>query len=97
MTIEGMPSGVVPAGASLEFTRDTLPNALQKEHALGEGHWGVLRVLEGSLVFVDLASGNEQVVEAPDSVVIQPRLPHKVVLGGPVRCRIDFYRESESR
>ena len=93
MTIEGMPSGLVPSGRSLEFTSDTLPEALQKEHALADGRWGVLHVLEGSLVFVDLASGNERVVAAPDSVVIQPRLPHKVVVSGPVRCRIDFFRE----
>ena len=47
MTIEGMPSGLVPSGGSLEFTRDTLPEALQKKHALGDGRWGVLHVLEG--------------------------------------------------
>ena len=96
MTIEGMPSGVVPAGASLEFTRDTLPDALQREHALGDGRWGVLRVFEGNLVYVDLAGGNERLVAAPDTVVIAPRRPHKVVVSGPVRCRIDFYREPEA-
>ena len=96
MTIEGMPSGVVPAGASLEFTRDTLPDALQREHALGDGRWGVLRVFEGNLVYVDLESGDEQPVEAPGRVVIAPRRLHKVVVSGPVRCRIDFYREPEA-
>ena len=93
MTIEGMPSGLVPSGRSLEFKSDALPEALQREHKLGDGRWGILYVLEGSLVFVDLASGNERLVAAPDRVVIQPRIPHKVVVGGPVRCRIDFFRE----
>ena len=93
MTIEGMPSGLVPSGRSLEFTTDTLPEALQKEHALADGRWGVLHVLEGSLTFIDLASGNERVVAAPDSVVIQPRIPHRVTVSGPVRLRIDFFRE----
>ena len=96
MTLEGMPFQLVPTGASLEFTRDTLPEALQKEHALGEGRWGILRVLEGSLVFVDLASGDEQTVEAPGRVVITPQRPHRVRVSGPVRCRIDFLRESEA-
>ena len=96
MTIEGMPSGLVPSGRSLEFTRDTLPEALQKKHALGDGRWGVLHVLEGSLIFVDLAGGNERLVAAPGRVVIAPRLPHKVVVSGPVLCRVDFFREAEA-
>ena len=60
MTLEGMPSGLVTSGRSPEFTHDTLPDALQREHALGAGRWGVLHVLEGSLVFVDLVSGDER-------------------------------------
>ena len=96
MTLEGLPFQLVPTGASLEFTGDTLPEALQKEHALGEGRWGILRVLEGSLVFVDLASGDEQTVEAPSRVVITPQRPHRVRVSGPVRCRIDFLRQTEA-
>ena len=95
MTLEGMPSGLVPSGRSLEFHQDTLPEALQREHALGAGRWGALHVLEGSLVFVDLASGEERLVEAPGRVVITPRRPHKMVVSGPVHCRIDFLREVE--
>ena len=96
MTIDEMPAGLVPTGRSPEFTSDTLPEALQKEHALADGRWGILRVLEGSLVFVDLANGDEQVVEAPGRVVIAPQRPHRVRVSGPVRCRIDFLRESEA-
>ena len=96
MTLEGMPSGLVPSGSSPEFTHDTLPAALQREHALGEGRWGILHVLEGSLVFVDLAGGEERLVEAPGGVAIAPQRPHKVTVTGPVRCRIDFYREVEA-
>ena len=96
MTPEGLPFSLVPTGQSLEFTHDTIPNALQREHALGDGRWGILRGLEGRLVFVDLAGGDERLVEAPGRVVITPRRPHKVVVSGPVRCRIDFLREMEA-
>ena len=96
MTPEGVPFSLVPTGQSLEFTRDTLPEALQKEHALADGRWGILHVLEGSLVFVDIAGGDERLVEAPGRVVIAPQRPHKVVVSGPVRCRIDFLREAET-
>lgn len=89
-----LPDGLVPGGASPVFTQDTLPAALQAEHTLGPGHWGVLNVLEGSLRFVNIGSGEERVVSAPDRVRIRPGLPHRVATEGPLRCRIDFFREA---
>ena len=50
-------------------------------------------MLEGSLRFVNLKTGEEQLVSAPDRVTIRPGLPHRVALEGPLCCRIDFYRE----
>ena len=90
-----LPEGLVPAGSSLEFTQDTVPEALQKEHALGPGHWGVLHVFAGSVRFVDLATGKESEISAPDHAVIQPEAPHRLRLTGPVQCRIDFFRKLE--
>ena len=88
-----LPEGLVPGGASPIFTQDTLPDALQAEHTLAPGHWGVLNVLEGSLRFVNLETGDERLISAPDRVTIRPGLPHRVALAGPLRCRIDFFRE----
>ena len=93
MGVDQLPDGLVPSGRSLDFTQDTLPDALQREHKLGAGRWGVLHVLEGQLRFVDLANGCERSVVAPDRITIRPQAPHRVVLTGPLRCRIDFYRE----
>ena len=83
--------GLLPGGASPVFTQETLPHALQAEHTLAPGNWAVLKVLEGSLRFVNLETGEEQLISAPDLVTIHPGLPHRVALDGPVRCRIDFY------
>ncbi len=88
-----LPNGLIPAGSSPVFTQDTLPAALQTEHTLAPGHWGVLNVLEGSLRFVNLETGEERLISAPDRVTIRPGLPHRVALVGRVRCRIDFFRE----
>ena len=85
--------GLVAAGASPVFTRDTLPDALKAEHTLAPGRWAVLCVLEGSLRFVNLETGEERTVSAPARVTIRPGLPHRVALEGPLRCRIDFFRE----
>ena len=87
------PDGLVPSGASPVFTQDTLPDALQAKHTLAPGHWAVLNVLEGRLRFVNLETSEERLISAPDRVTIHPGLPHRVALEGPLRCRIDFYRE----
>ena len=88
-----LPDGLLPGGASPVFTQETLPDALQAGHTLAPGHWAVLRVLEGSLRFVSLEADEEQLISAPDLVTIHPGLPHRVAIDGPLRCRIDFYRE----
>ena len=75
------------------FTEDTLPAALQAEHTLATGHWAVLNVLEGSLRFVNLQTGEARLISAPNLVTIHPGLPHKVAIEGPLRCRIAFFRE----
>ena len=94
MEYEELPAGLVPSGGTPEFTESTIPEALQREHALGPGRWGVLQVLEGSLRFVDMAKGGERVLKASDRVVIHPESPHRVVVGDVVRFRIDFFREA---
>ena len=88
-----VPAGLIPSHSSPIFTQDTLPDALQREHALAPGHWGMLNVLEGSLQFVDLETGETRRIAAPDRVTIHPRARHRVAVDGPVRCRIDFFRE----
>ena len=95
--VDRLPPGLVPSSGSLNFTRDTMPEALQREHALADGRWGVLHVFEGSLRFVELDTSDERVVSAPDLIVIRPRQAHRVILGDVLRCRIDFFREPEGR
>lgn len=88
-----LPEGLVPAGASRTFDETSVPEALQEEHALAAGRWGILRILSGQLTFVDLADDAEYTVVAPRTVVIAPQAPHKIRLDGPLQCRIDFFRE----
>ncbi len=88
-----LPEGLLPGGTSPVFTEDTLPAALQAKHTLAPGHWAALNVLEGSLRFVNLDTGEDRLISAPDRVTIHPGLPHRVALEGRLRCRIDFFRE----
>ena len=93
MATDRLPPGLAPSSGSLNFTEDTVPAALQQEHRLAPGRWGVLHVFEGSVRFVNLETGNERDVSAPDLITIHPQVPHKLHLTGRLRCRVDFFRE----
>ncbi len=93
MATEKLPEGLVPSGGSLTFSEETIPEALQKEHKLASGRWGVLHVFAGTVRFVNLETNEESEVSAPDHVIIHPEAQHRVVVTGPVRCRVDFFRE----
>ena len=93
MAIDRIPLDLIPSGGSHAFTQDTIPEALKKEHQLAAGHWGVLHVFEGSLKFIDIASGEERTIKAPDLVTIHPEAPHRVSTDEAVSCRLDFFRE----
>ena len=93
MAIDRLPPGLAPSSGSLNLTEDTVPAALQQEHRLAPGRWGVLHVFEGSVRFVNLETGDERDVSAPDLIIIHPQVPHKLHLTGQLRCRVDFFRE----
>ncbi len=93
MTTNRLPPGLAPSSGSLNFTEDTVPAALQQEHRLAPGRWGVLHVFEGSVRFVNLETDDERDVSAPDLITIPPQVPHKLRLTGRLRCRVDFFRE----
>ena len=90
-----MPAGLNPAGSTPLFSQDSIPEALQREHALAPGRWGILHVFSGAVRFVDLESGRGRVARAPDSVIIPPLQPHRLVIGGELSCRIDFFMEPD--
>ena len=96
MIAERIPQGLVPGSSSLTFSADTIPEALLQEHTLAEGHWGVLHIFDGSLVFVDTNSGDERIVSAPEHIIIRPVAPHRVTLDGQVNYRIGFFREDNA-
>ncbi len=86
-----LPTGLSPAGSTRVFTEADMPAALQEEHSLRSGRWGLFRLHEGNVVFVDLETGEEAHLTAPAERAIAPEALHKVRLMGPLRCQIEFY------
>ena len=96
MTKAEMPANLVPSGSTAIFTESTVPDALQREHRLAEGVWGVLQVLTGSIRFIDLESSHEENIPAPNTITIRPGVPHRVAVEGSVEFKIEFFREPDS-
>ncbi len=95
-----LPEGLIQKGNSKMFTKETVPDALFHEHSLNAERWGLLHLHEGRVVFVDLATSDEYNLTAPDQIMINPEVPHKLRLDpgydGPLKFHIDFYRREES-
>jgi tellurite resistance-related uncharacterized protein len=82
-----------PYKSTPEFTQDTLPAAIRGAHATKAGVWGLLRVLEGGATLVFHAPPRSVMVTPDAPVVITPEAEHHVETDGPVRMRVEFYRE----
>ncbi len=75
------------------FDQETLPQAIRNAHSTKEGTWGLLVVIEGRvrLVFHDPSRAVE--VTPGNPAPIPPRAVHHVETDGPMKMRVEFYRE----
>ncbi len=90
MTVPDWPDALVPVRRTAEFTEATVPAGLRRAHATRPGTWARLHVLEGRLLFRDLASGAEQVLGPGVHPVIHPERLHEVEPQGAVRFFVEF-------
>jgi hemoglobin len=87
-----LPAGLRALGCSPTFTAETVPEALLQRHATAPDCWAELVVGSGQLLYTDLDSGDQQLLQAGDRLVIPPARPHRVAVDGPVGFRLEFYR-----
>lgn len=87
-----LPPGLGLVRTTREFTVDTVPAGLLSAHQVASEVWGVLRVLEGSVVFVAEESGESRSLGAGDTQVIEPEVPHHVEPAADARFVVEFYR-----
>jgi tellurite methyltransferase len=87
-----LPHAVRFARSSPEWNEQTIPAALLRDHRVGRGTWGVVRVHQGKLRCSLSTPSTLDVVLGPDSEqAIPPDVQHHVEPLGPVRCSIDFF------
>lgn len=89
-----LPGGLVTVRTAGPFDATTLPAALQRDHRVADRTWGLLRVLEGRVVFhLHLDAGTRSiVVAAGEQQPIPPGVAHAVELTAerPTRLAVDF-------
>jgi len=88
-----LPPGCEATRSTPVFTEATVPPALLRSHHTASGTWGLIRVLEGRLLYRVLDPLSERILDplcAPG--LFEPGVPHEVAPLGPVRFQIEFYR-----
>ncbi len=75
------------------FTEQTLPAGLRREHRTKPGVWAVIRVLDGRVRYQVLEPASEMTLEPGHPGLVLPDQPHLVEPLGPVRMRVEFYRQ----
>ncbi len=88
-----LPPGCEATRSTSVFTEATVPPGLLRSHRTVPGTWGLIRVLEGRLLYRVLDPVSERVLDAtgtPD--LIEPGVPHEVAPLGPVRFQVEFHR-----
>ena len=81
------------------WTKDTMPEAVQRKHNTKVGTWGKITVLKGKLKFVELTEDGEEVAShifeaGADNPMAQPQAWHRVeALTDDVDWFLEFYCE----
>ena len=87
-----MPTNVVPYKRTSEFTEETVPTALLRDHNTKDGIWAKIVVLEGSLLYRILEPAVEENYLGPERAgVVEPTVMHEVVPQLGVRFYVEFY------
>ena len=89
-----LPEGMTSHQQTPEFNENSIPKGLLKNHSTAKNVWGLIRILEGSLLYRIIEPTAEEVVLTVEHHgVVAPEMLHQVEIIGPVRFRVEFYRE----
>lgn len=88
-----LPDGLEKYAETPVFSEATVPEKLTSLHDTKAGTWGRLLVLSGALDYVtEGPSPYRQRIAAGETGIIEPEVPHRVGLIGPVTFKVEFHR-----
>jgi tellurite methyltransferase len=87
------PGGLEPYSATADFTVETVPAGLLRDHSTKAGVWGRIEVLAGNLRYVTAAPSGRTLDLGPgDNAMIPPELLHHVALSEGASFRVIFLK-----
>lgn len=93
-----LPAEVTPERRTPDFTKNSTPAGLLREHHTAVGVWAKIVVLEGTMIYRILEPEIEEIRLSPGVWgVIEPQIRHEVVPHDGVRFYIEFYQEDSIR
>lgn len=91
-----LPPGATRTGASPEFDRDNVPDALLADHCTAAGVYGRVVVLAGEMDFVFAEHADRpRRLRVGDELVVHPKEAHRVIPREGMRFQIEFHRIGE--
>ena len=91
--MKALPANVAHYKSTPEFNQADTPGGLQRNHTTAAGVWGRIVVHQGSLRYVIEEPEIEEHLLVPGTVgIVEPQVAHHVVIDGPVRFCVEFYR-----
>ncbi|MEX1147330.1 MAG: DUF1971 domain-containing protein [Sphingomonadales bacterium] len=93
-TADDLPLGLRAYKRTPEFTEDTIPKGLRREHRTKPGVWALIHVLEGRLCYRRYVPAVEEVLMPGSPGIVRPGDPHEVDPVGRVRFYVEFHAAS---
>ena len=91
--MKNLPADLVHYKTTPEFSQETVPKGLQRNHTTAAGVWGRIVVREGSLRYlIDAPQPEEHLLEPGRPGIVEPQIAHHVVIDGPVCFCVEFHR-----
>lgn len=90
---EKLPDGLEAYRRTDEFTEQTLPAALRRNHSTKAGVWALIHVLEGRLRYCVPSWNHDVVLEPGAPGIVAPQVEHFVEPHGSVRLFVEFHAQ----
>ncbi|MBV8736886.1 MAG: DUF1971 domain-containing protein [Alphaproteobacteria bacterium] len=88
-----LPAGLTVVRRTPVFDEQTMPPGLRRNHRTAAGVWGVIRVIEGRLLFRTIEPSAKQIIDLEHCAEVRPGQLHEIEPLGPVRFFVEFYRD----
>ena len=91
-THQELPDGLSPYRRTSTFSPATVPAGLLRDHKTKAGVWGLIQVVQGTLIYRIAATGSEQVLTPDVNGVVEPEVLHSVSLSEDAAFFVEFWR-----